>query len=64
MSEIETARVRITCMPRVSKTGAVCAFMHQINMTNKHGKSNAATSNKDAHSSNKSDKVIEDEAAI
>ena len=33
-------------------------------MTNKHGKSNAATSNKDAHSSNKRDKDIEDEAAI
>ena len=33
-------------------------------MTNIHGKSNTATSNDDAHSSNKSDKVIEDEAEI
>ena len=33
-------------------------------MTNKHGKSNAATSNDDAHSSNKSDKLIEDEAKV
>ena len=33
-------------------------------MTKKHGKSNAANSNGDAHSSNKSDKIIEDEAEI
>jgi hypothetical protein len=33
-------------------------------MTNKHGKSDAATSNDNAQSSNKSDKVIEDEAKI
>ena len=46
------------------KTGAAGAFMNKINMTNKHGKSNAATPNDDAHSSNKSDKVIENEAEI
>ena len=61
---VETARVGFTCGPRVSKTGAAGAFMNKINMTNKHGKSNAATPNDDAHSSNKSDKVIENEAEI
>ena len=63
-SILKTARVRFTCGPRVSKTGTAGAFMNMINMTNKHGKSNAATSNDDAHSLNKSDKVIEDKAEI
>ena len=63
-SELKSARVGFTCGPRVSKTGAAGAFMNKINMTNKHGKSNAATPNNDAHSSNKSDKVIENEAEI
>ena len=49
-------------MPRVSKTVAAGAFTNMINMTNKHDNSNAATSNDFAHSSNKSDKVIENEA--
>ena len=61
---VETARVGFTCGSRVSKTGAAGAFINMINMTNKHGKSYAATSNDDAHSSNKSDKVIEDKAEI
>ena len=58
---LETARVGFICEPRVSKTGANGAFINKINMTNKHGKSNAATSNNNAHSPNK---VIEDEAEI
>ena len=33
-------------------------------MTKKHGKSNAANSNDDGHSSNKSEEIIEDEAEI
>ena len=53
-SGLETARVGFTCGPRVSKTGADGAFINKINRTNiignKHGKSNAATSNNDAHS--------------
>ena len=61
VSDVETARVGFTCGPRVSKTGAAGAF---INKTKKHGKSNAATSNDDAHSSNKSNEIIEDEAEI
>ena len=61
---LKTARVGFTCGPRVSKTGAAGAFINKINMTDRHGKSNAATSNDDAHSSSKSDKVIEDEAKI
>ena len=66
MSQLETARVGFTCGPRVSKTGAAGAFTNftKINMTKKHGKSNAANSKDDAHSSNKSDKIIEDEADI
>ena len=63
-STLKTARVGFTSGPRVSKTGTAGAFINKINMTNIHGKSNAATSNDDAHSSNKSDKVIEDEAEI
>ena len=63
-SRLETARVGFTCGPRVSKTGAAGAFTNKINMTKKHGKSNAANSNDDGHSSNKSDKIIEDEAEI
>ena len=63
-NRLKSARVGFTCGPRVSKTGAAGAFMNKINMTNKHGKSNAATPNDDAHSSNKSDKVIENEAEI
>ena len=61
---LETARVGFTCGPRVSKTGAAGAFTNKINMTKKHGKSNAASFNDDAHSSNKSDEIIEDEAEI
>ena len=64
LSEKETARVTFTCGPRVSKTGAAGAFTNKINMTKKHGKSNTANSNDDAHSSNKSDKIIKDEAEI
>ena len=63
-SELENARVGFTCGPRVSKTGAAGAFTNMINMTNKHDNSNAATSNDYAPSSNKSDKVIENEATI
>ena len=62
--ELKTTRVRFTCGPRVSKTGAAGAFINKINMTNNHGKSNAFTSNDNGHSSNKSDKVIENEAKI
>ena len=56
--------IRFTCGPRVSKTGAVGAYTNMINMTNKHDRSNAATTNDNAHSSNKSDKVIEEETEI
>ena len=60
---LETARVGFTCGPRVSKRGAaVGAFTNIINMTKKHDNSNAATSNDYAPSSNKSDKVIDNEA--
>ena len=61
-SELKTARVGFTCGPRVSKAGAAGKFTNMLNMTNKHDNSNAATSNNYAHSSNKSDKVIENEA--
>ena len=63
-NRLKSARVGFTCGPRVSKTGAAGAFINKIIMTNKHGKLNAATSNDNAHSSNKSDKVIENEAEI
>ena len=60
--QLEPARVRFTCGPMVSKTGAAGAFTNKIKMTKKHGKSNAANSKDDAHFSNKSDEIIEDEA--
>ena len=63
-SRLETAMVGFTCGPRVTKTGAAGEFTNMRNMTNKHDNSNAATSNDYAHSSNKSDKVIENEAKI
>ena len=56
------ARVGFTCGPRVSKTGAAGGFTNMINMTNKYDNSNGATFIDYAHSSNKSDKVIENEA--
>ena len=59
---LKTARVRFTCGPKVSETGAAGKLTNMINMTNKHDNSNAATSNDYAHSSNKSGKVIENEA--
>ena len=57
---LRTARVRFTCGPRVSRTGAAGTFYKY----DKYDKLNAATFNNSVHSSNKSDKVIEDEAKI
>ena len=64
LSGLKTARVGFTCGPRVSKTGTAGEFTNVINMTNKHDNSNTATSNDYEHSSNKSDKALENESTF